>query len=157
MNSHFRISLRLAAVLFAGVFAASSAVARDVVPVDEFLQALDEVESKLREGKPRQLKKREWQEFENIQDEFEELLSEVENIDDLPSRKQVEVFNLQEELDTLLVGREREQVVCSERKQLGSRIPRRDCVTVGQREAMRDEAQQILTGIPSLMEPESGR
>ncbi|MDZ7791473.1 MAG: hypothetical protein U5L08_13450 [Xanthomonadales bacterium] len=157
MNPHFRISLQLAVVLFAGVFAASSAVARDVVPVDEFLEALDTVESNLREGKPRQLKKSEWKEFEEIQEDFQELLSDVENIDALSSKEQIEVFNLQEELDTLLVGREREQVVCQEVKRTGSRIPRRRCVTVGQREAIRVEAQQILTDIPSLMEPPAGR
>lgn len=150
-----RTLVQLAAFVFAVLLAAPS-VARDVVSVDEFLEALDQVRANLQEGQPRELDEDGWKEFDKIHGKFEELLADVDTIDELSPREKTKVFNLQEEMDTLLVGRKEEQVVCTERKQLGSRIARRDCITVGEREVLRDRALQILGDIPSVMEAPSG-
>lgn len=148
---------RLAALALAASLIAPAFADREVVSVDAFLAALDDVRAQLQEGDPRRLDEDEWREFDKIEEQFERVLSDVETIDELNGRQKTKVFNLQEEMDTLLVGRREEQVVCTERKQLGSRIARRDCVTIGQREAERDRALRILGDIPSVMRPPAGR
>lgn len=155
MTRTIRPLTRLAALVLTVMLAAPT-LARDVVSVDEFLQALEQVRANLQEGEPRELDRDDWKEFDKIHGKFRKILGEVDTIEDLPPRKQTEVFNLQEELDTLLVGRKEEQVVCTERRQLGSRIARRDCITVGERRVLRDRAMQILGDIPSVMTAPSG-
>ncbi len=142
----------------AGLLLPMQVIANEVpiVPAGEFLEAFNDLRADLEEGTPRELSQREWRDFDRIHQRFEHLLSGVDDATQLPSRHQLELYNLQNELDGLIMGGIREQRVCSEQRTIGSRIPRRNCRTVAEIEDDRVRARDWLQSFPYQMQGPQG-
>jgi hypothetical protein len=143
----------LALLVFSPIAESSN---RPTVGIGEYFEMLSSLREDLEQGEPRQLNASEWQEFDRIEGRFQRLLGDVEAIDDLRDRDRLRIFNLQEELDTLLVGREEEQVICERRRSTGSRIPRQNCRTLSQIRQEQARAQQFVHGLPLIQNQPGG-
>ncbi len=150
----FTVLFAVSASLFLTVQA--SAQERPIVPADEFLSAFADLRADLEDGMPRELSNREWREFNRIEQRFEFLLSNVDDATQLPSRQQLEIYNLQNELDGMIMGGIRDQRVCTEQRSVGSRIARRNCRTVAEIEEERIRARDWLQRFPFQMEGPQG-
>ena len=142
--------LSLAVVTLLACSMTAEANERPTVSIDEYFQMLDGLRTDLEQGKPRKLTASEWQEFDRIEGRFKRLLDGVEASEDLRDRDRARVFNLQEELDTLLVGRKEDQVICQRRRATGSRIPRQECRTLAEIQQEQRSAQTFLQGLPLI-------
>ncbi len=91
-----------------------------VVSVPEFLAEQQALRASLETGQPRELRRHEWQKFDQIQAGFEQKLSGIDTIDELSVTDRVFVFNLQEELEALLADSRQEGLVCERVRRLGS-------------------------------------
>jgi len=128
----------------------------DMVSPDEFLSVFEDLRADLEDGVPRKLTRREWREFDRIHDRFQSILDGVDDATELPDRQQLTLYNLQNELDGLIMGGAREQLVCTEQRSVGSRIPRRQCRTVAEIEDERARSRQWLQSFPLQLEGPSG-
>jgi hypothetical protein len=149
----------LALLMFGLSFSVSSALADTnppIVPPSEFLAAFDDLRADLEDGIPRELNRREWRDFDRIHDRFKSLLSGVDDAQKLPSQQQLALYNLQNELDGLIMGGIQEQRVCTEQRSIGSRIPRRSCRTVEEIEDERLRARSWLDSFPKGMDGPRG-
>lgn len=156
INAHPALPVFVALVTALVLAAPVIAQDRPKVDVDGYFTMLEELRTDLEEGTPRELNRDEWREFERIVGRFESLLGNVESVDELDRREKIRVFNLQEELDTVLIGHPDLQVVCNERQGTGSRIPRRDCRTVEQIRSDQRRAQQWVRSVPFLQNQPAG-
>ncbi len=138
-------------VLSAGLM--NTAQAREVVPINEFLTALEELRGKLEEGNPRELGRREWREFDKLQGDFEKLLDDVESVEELSEKDRIALINTQEDLDVLLMGggRNDERIICRQVRKTGSRIARQECITQRELEIQREQTSNALLDIRSTM------
>lgn len=149
-NTLLTLSQVLIALVLVGFCAQAQADQRPRVSPGEYLEMLDNLRNDLQGGTPREMNNKEWRKFDDIEQRFQSILSNVDSVDDLNSRDRVTVFNLQEELDTLLIGRAEDQVVCDRRRRIGSRIPRQECRTLGQIRAEQDMARRFVSDIPLI-------
>ncbi|TVQ30332.1 MAG: hypothetical protein EA370_13755 [Wenzhouxiangella sp.] len=134
----------------------ASAEKAPIVPADEFLAAFDDLRADLEEGVPRELSRREWRDFDRIHQRFQYLLSDVDDATQLPSQQQLALYNLQGELDGLIMGGIRDQRVCTEQRNVGSRIARRNCRTVAEIEEERIRARDWLQSFPLQLQGPQG-
>jgi hypothetical protein len=158
MQKLFRPAMLLAvlASLAMVTFSAQAGNSRPIVPADEFLAAFDDLREDLQDGIPRQLNRSEWRDFDRIHERFKSILSGVEDARTLPSQQQLALYNLQNELDGLIMGGIHDQKVCTEQRNIGSRIPRRNCRTVREIEQDRERARDWLGSFPFQLEGPSG-
>ncbi|MCB1553640.1 MAG: hypothetical protein KDJ14_07490 [Xanthomonadales bacterium] len=89
------------------------------------------------------------------------LLADVESIDELAMEQRVEVFNLQEEINTILTrAAESSRLVCERQTRTGSHMTRTQCQTVADRKATRERGQELLrdaTRRQLIDQPDPGR
>ena len=153
---NFALTLFTILFLLALAPASQAGNSQAIVPADEFLSAMDDLRADLEDGIPRDLNRREWRDFDRIHNRFKYILSGTDDAKSLPDQTQIELYNLQNELDGLVMGGIREQLVCTEQRTIGSRIPRRNCRTVDEIEEERIRARDWLGRFPFQMEGPQG-
>jgi hypothetical protein len=99
----------------APAMANSNSDPRPTVGVSEYLEVLEKFRDDLKNGEPRKLSGREMNQFDRIHQQFRELLVDVDDVSELRERDRLRLYNLQEELDTLMVGQRDLQMVCTDR------------------------------------------
>lgn len=159
MHKYFRPALLLVTLASLTLLAFSAQAGNNsqpIVPADEFLEAFDDLRADLEDGVPRHLNRSEWRDFDRIHERFKSILTGVGDARSLPSQQQLALYNLQNELDGLIMGGIHEQKVCTEQRTIGSRIPRRNCRTVREIEEDRIRAKDWLGNFPFQMEGPQG-
>lgn len=73
------------------------------------------------------------------------LLAGVQRIDELDMDKRVAVFNLQEEINTILTrAQANSRLICERKMRTGSHLIRSQCQSVADRKATRERGQEVL-------------
>lgn len=141
MLKHLSIILILAAFLTACATESSprpkvSAQEPLLEPVPEFLAEQEYLRGELEKGNPRKFDESDWATFEVIQNKFQTLLADVDDVSELSSSEKRELYDARYQLKLLLLGDG--DLVCMEREPpVGSRIaPRKVCVP---RDRLEDE------------------
>lgn len=78
------------------------------------------------------------------QDKVDDLLTSVDDTADLPEKGRMELFNALEAIEAIVNAAEDERMVCERIKPTGSHRPVRECKTVAQRRAEREDAMRDM-------------
>lgn len=150
------LTLLLALGLAASTWAATPDRAGTQVAADDFIEAMNELRSDLEDGVPRSLTRREWRDFERIQDEMETILGDVEAMGELSEEARIELYQLQREFHSMMMDGIRNQRICPDQQQLGTRISRRNCRSREEVEGDRREVRDWLASFPYLIDHPHG-
>ncbi|RYD15700.1 MAG: hypothetical protein EOP90_07060 [Lysobacteraceae bacterium] len=77
-------------------------------------------------------------------DQMSEIFRTTPAVDQMSDDVKMQMFNFQEEVNSILAKRDNERLVCKNVKPIGSNIPTRQCVTAGEIEARRRGDLQYL-------------
>jgi len=69
--------------------------------------------------------------------EMESLFQKSPAVDQMSDEDKLKLFNYQEEVNSILAGRDSERLICKNVKPIGSNIPVKQCMTAGEMEARR--------------------
>ena len=163
--------IRLLTVLFATAFVAGCATTqsdrggssalepRPVTPapervsVGEYLEFLDSLADAAEHHELREFNARERAALARIDGELRSRLESVDNIDELNHEQKIAVFNLHEELQAVVIGNPRYQVICRREQTVGTNFRRTTCLTVEEFQQLQDRGQDLLRQAWRYMEP----
>lgn len=143
--------LAVSVILVAGACASTSQMRASpehplLTPVPQFLAEQQHLRASFEEGEPRELDDSEWESLDRIQGRFEEILSDVTDIEELSSEEKREVFHLRSRLIALMTASDDDEMICTRQKHaIGTRLSGRSrCTTRSQLERERFSAQELM-------------
>ena len=125
------------------------------VPVAEYLAFLDTLSVAVENDEPRAFNQREVDRYNELVRQLRSRLEGVDNIDQLDEEQQVDVFNLHEELQAVVIGDPRYQVICRREQTVGTNFRRKTCMTVEELRNRQERAQDMLRSAWPYMGPPS--
>lgn len=158
--THFKASiLLLAATMLLAACAAheprpTHAVDIRTISIPEYQEFLAVLSISLEKGEPRQLNEREMKQFREVHQQLDRMVARHESIDDLSADEQVRLFNLHARLESVVVGRDEDQVLCRRRHKVGTNFKVSECKTVAEWRYEQEWAQRHLR---SIMYSDAGR
>ncbi|NBB93966.1 MAG: hypothetical protein GVY32_12455 [Gammaproteobacteria bacterium] len=125
-----------------------------VVGVAAYRQFLDKLDQAVAEGEPRPLNDEEMEQYRAAYSRLDLLLAQHDSIDTMSQTQREQVYNLHEELESIVIGDREQQVICRRERVTGSHFRNTRCKTVSQWREERDRAQQWMRGSMRSMMPE---
>ena len=116
----------------------------EIVSPPEFLALLDDLDARLDQGDPRQLNDIEQRRFDRIVSSLRSELAGVENMSELDSDTQLDLFNSTEELVATVMGRPEDQIICRRSHKVGTNFPETTCKTIAEFREEQDEARRRI-------------
>lgn len=126
----YRTALILAGAVVLSACATVSYPVPEIVSVPEYREYLDYLRSQIDEGVPRELNDQEMAHFRRLSRTLNGLLADVGHIDELEYDDKIRVFNLNEELHAVVIGRDEDQVVCKRQRTVGTNFRTTTCRTL---------------------------
>lgn len=120
------------------------APAPEKVSVPDYLDFLDSLAASVAEQEPRPLNSRELQSYRQIDGQLREALAGVETIEEMSRDRQVRVFNLHEELQSVIIGAPENQVICRREATVGTHFRRVSCITVAEFQQRQKDSSEFL-------------
>lgn len=117
------------------VIAKAAANARSITDAAAFVEEVNETLENARQGLYGSIKANDLDRLDQAQDTITNLLDGEESAAKLPPEEQIDLYNAQELITSILRNDEKNRKVCLNIKTTGSRITKRECLTVAQREA----------------------
>ena len=119
----------------------------EIVSPPQFLALLEDLDTRLDEGDPRQLNEVEQRRFDRISRSLRMKLSGLDDINQLDEDEQLEVFNSTEELVATVVGRPEDQIICRRVHRVGTNFQETTCKTVAEMREDQDRSRLRLREI----------
>jgi TolA-binding protein len=117
-----------------------------IVSTAEFLSFLDTLETDIGNGEPREMTRLEKRRVGELSDELRGMLAGVDQVDQLNSNLQTQIYNKTQELWTAVIGRAEDQVVCRREHRVGTNFKTTRCRTIEQIREDQRTADQYLRG-----------
>jgi hypothetical protein len=117
------------------------------VTLPECREFLAELDNAIRDGEPRELNRSEMREFESVSSRLDELLADFDSREAMRHEDEVEFFNLHSQLEAVVVGRDRDQVLCRRRHKVGTNFKVTECKSVADWRTEQEHAQRQLRSI----------
>lgn len=125
----------------------------ETVSIPEYRDFLVELNKAVDEGIPREFTDREMDRFTRIHSRLDQLLARHETIDTMDQEERMQLFNLHEQLQGVVIGRQEDQIICRRAKQVGTNFRQTQCKTESQwQEEQRNAHHYLQSGIRSTME-----
>lgn len=148
-----RITTGLMAVLVAILITACASTPRsstparpEIVSIPEYREFLVELDSAIQDGEPRELNDREMERYSETTGKLNRLLAQYDSLDNMPEDHRRELFNLHEALQSTVVGRREDQILCRRTKTVGTNFRETRCMTHAQWEEEQRAAQDYFRG-----------
>lgn len=130
--------------------AGANVSARSSVRIDDVRAYLDRVRNVIalaRAGEYGRIKSSDLNRAVAAKEKIEMLLSNRSDTNGLSDEQQLELVNAQETIKSVVQADDKNRVVCTRSVGLGSRLPARECMTVGQREARAASAREATNDL----------
>lgn len=125
----------------------AKAEAPEVVSPEQYVLFLNELETGLADGQPRQLNDAEMDQVGRMTTRLRGMLAGIDSIEELDTDEQEKVFNLNQELWATVVGNDEEQVICRREHVVGTHFKRTICRTVAEIRGDRGHTDLALRGM----------
>lgn len=124
------------------VVAKADTYARSITDAAAFVEEVNQTLENARQGLYGSIKADDVDRLDQAQDTIASLLEGQESAAKLPPEERIELYNAQEVITSILRNDEKNRKVCLNVKTTGSRITKRECLTVAQREARAKAARE---------------
>lgn len=114
--------------------------------IPEYREFLTELTAAIAQGEPRELNAREKDRFQRITGRLDRVLASHQSVDEMDHDTQTQLFNLHNELEAVVVGRDEDQLLCRREHRVGTNFRVTECKTVSQWREEQDIAQRHLRG-----------
>jgi hypothetical protein len=132
------------------VVAKADTYARSITDAAAFVEEVNETLANARQGLYGSIKADDVDRLDQAQDTITNLLDGEESAAKLAPEERIELFNAQEVITSILRNDEKNRKVCLNIKTTGSRITKRECLTVAQREARAKAARDAAESAQRL-------
>lgn len=121
----------LSSVLFVAACATQGPghITPEKVTIPEFRLYLADLREAVNEGVPREFNDKEMREFNRINMRLLSLTDGRDSIDEMSDDERLALYNAQEELQSILIGKREDQVICRKRHTVGTNFKRTQCYT----------------------------
>ncbi len=134
----------LSMMAYAGSDKTPPAVAKPPMP-EAFAAMLDMVREELQPGgKYESVSERDRRKLDSQLSIMEKILTGVESIDELSDRQRIRLMNAQEMANSILTDNRNGRLVCEDYKPVGSQHHKKVCVSVAQRDNIRENSRAYI-------------
>jgi hypothetical protein len=116
--------------------------AQSITDAAAFVEEVNQTLANARQGLYGSIKEHDVERLDEAQDTIANLLDGEESAAKLPPDERIALYNAQEVITSILRNDEKNRKVCLNIKTTGSRITKRECLTVAQREARAKAARE---------------
>jgi hypothetical protein len=128
------------------------------VSISEYREFLTLLNEAVEEGEPRELNSQEKERFTRINSRLDRLLAKHDTLDSMDQEERLQLFNLHEQLQGVVIGREEDQIICRRQKQVGTNFRQMQCKTQSEWQEEQRNAHDFLShSFRSTMEPPAGQ
>lgn len=136
----------LGSVLFLGGCAtqAPEPVTPEKVSIPEFRLYLADLREAVDEGVPRAFNEKDMREFNQINMRLLSLIDGRSSIEEMSSEERLALYNAQQELQSILIGKRENQVICRQRHTVGTNFKKTQCFTRREWDLMSRESSEFV-------------
>lgn len=114
------------------------------VTIPDYRNFLTSLDQAIEQNEPRELNEDERERFDRISDRIETLLDEHDAMDELDQDQRRQFVNLHSELQSVVIGKDEDQILCRRQKQVGTHFRTTKCRRVSEWREMQQDAQDFL-------------
>ena len=120
------------------------------VSLEEYRHFLDQLRVAVNQDQPRPLKDAEKSDYLQIDSKLRRILADHETIDELNSTEKADVFTLHEEMEAIIIGSDKNQIVCRRTSITGSHFKETTCAS---KRDIRDRRRKSKEYLDHLLRP----
>lgn len=117
------------------------------VSIQEYQVFLADLRASINQGIPREFNRVENERYDRIDNRLHALLEHHESIDSMSENERRELFNLHEDLQALVIGRDQDQVICRRQQTVGTHFQTQKCRTRSEWHNEQEQSRQFLRGM----------
>ena len=114
------------------------------VSVADYRVFLADLRETIQAGEPREFNNNEMRRYQRIDNRLNALLENYQSIDEMSQDERRELFNLHEDLQALVIGRDEDQVICRRQQTVGTHFRNETCRTRSEWREEQEEGRRLM-------------